>query len=234
MADFLAWSHSRLKQFRDCPRQLWHNIAPRGHPDRVEFQQTPEMLAGNRVDDALTKRITSNTPLPPEYAPYEGMVQAVIAAPGTKLTQAKMALDRAFRPCGYMDWDNAWVRVIYDVAVINGEKAFIGDWKNGKVWIDEEQLRLFATVGFHVFPELQEIDTAYIWLQHGTISPKTYTRRELADLWNTFLPDVERMQVAFKTQTYPATPTRGAATCKWCPANGAGKCKEAQGPYGNK
>lgn len=232
MADFLAWSHSRLKQYLACPRQLWHSIAPKGHPDKVEFVQTKEMIDGNLIDDALTKRIAAGTPLPPQYAPYEGMVAAVISAPGTKITQAKMALDQAFNPCGYMDWDKAWVRVIYDVAVINGEKAFIGDWKNGKVWIDEEQLRLFATVGFHVFPELQVIDTAYIWLRYGVLSPKTYTRRELPDMWMTFLPDIERLQVSFKTQTWPATPKRGAKTCQWCPANQAKKCLVAQGPYG--
>lgn len=221
-----------MKQFRDCPRQLWHSIAPRGHPDRVEFVQTPEMIAGNLIDDALTQRISSQKPLPPEYAPFEGMAQAVLAAPGTKITQAKMALGRSFTPCGYMDWDNAWVRVIYDVAVLDGERGFIGDWKNGKIWVDEEQLRLFATVGFHVFPELQVIDTAYIWLQHGVISPKTYQRRELEEMWMTFFPDVERMQVSHKTNNWPAMPKRGAATCKWCQANRTGKCGEAQGPYG--
>lgn len=234
MAEFLAWSHSRLKMYRDCPRMLWHSVAPRGHPDRVEFVQTKEMIDGNLVDDALTKRISTGTPLPPQYAPYEGMAAAVLAAPGTKLTQAKMALDQAFNPCGYMDWDKAWVRVIYDVAVLDGPKGFIGDWKNGKMWIDEEQLRLFATVGFHVFPELEVIDTAYIWLRHGVLSPKTYTRRELPDMWQTFLPDVERMQVSHETGHWPAEPKRGAATCKWCSANAAGKCKGARGSYSGK
>ena len=53
-------------------------------------------------------------------------------------------------------------------------------------------------------------------------------------MWNTFIPDVERMEVSFQTNHWPATPKRGAATCKWCPANSAGKCKEAQGPYGTR
>jgi hypothetical protein len=230
--DFLAWSHSRRKTFLDCPRQLWHNIAPRGHPDRVEYVETKEKTAGTLIDNALSARIAQGTPLPPQYAPYEGMCQVVAAAPGVKVVQAQIALDRAFKQCGTKDWDNAWVRVIYDVAILNGDVGFIGDWKNGKVWIDEDQLKLFAAVGFHVFPELQTIDTAYIWLSHGVLSPKTYTRRELADMWQALLPDVERMQVAYKTNTFPATPKYGKGTCKWCPANAAGKCKEARGPYG--
>lgn len=232
MAAFLAWSHSRLKQYRDCPRQLWHSIAPRGHPDRVEYVQTQAMLEGNLIDDALTKRISEGTALPAQYAPFEGVAATILAAPGSKFVQMKIALDQAFQPCGYMDWDKAWVRVIYDVAVINGERGFLGDWKNGQIWLDEEQLRLFATVGFHYFPELETIDTAYIWLKHGVTSDRTYTRRELPEMWQTFIPDVERLQVAHRTGHWPASPKRGKATCKWCPANQTGKCKEAQGPYG--
>lgn len=227
----IAWSHSRLKTFRDCPKQFYHsNVPKKGHPDRVEFVQTKDMIDGNLVDEALTKRISQGTPLPPQYAPYEGMAQAVLAAPGAKFTQMKIALDKSFQPVGYMDWDRAWVRVIYDVAVINGTYGFLGDWKNGKIWLDEEQLRLFATVGFHYFPEVEKFDTSYIWLRHGVTSDKAYTRRELPDMWQTFLPDVERLQIAYRTNHWPAHPKRGAATCKYCPANRAGLCKEAQGP----
>lgn len=229
--DFLAWSHSRRKTFCDCPKQLYHTqIAKKGHPDRVDFVQTKAMIDGNLVDDALTKRISLGTPLPPQYEPYEGMVQAVLSAPGTKFTQMKLALDQTFSPCGYMDWDNAWVRVIYDIAIIDGEYAFLGDWKNGQIWLDEEQLRLFATVGFHVFPEVQTIDTSYIWLKHGITSDKSYDRRELPDMWQTFIPTIERMQASFKTNHWPATPSKQA--CRWCSVNQAGKCAEAAVPFG--
>lgn len=231
-ASFLAWSFSRLKMWKDCPRQVWHNaVAPKGHPDRIEFVQSKPMLDGIEVDNALTARIAKGTPLPAKFAPYEPMAAMILAAPGQKFTQMNLALDQTFKPCGYRDWDHAWVRAIYDVAVINGDHAFVGDWKNGQVWLDEDQLRLFATVGFHTFPELDVIDTSYIWLKHGVTSDKTYRRRELPDLWQTFLPDVERMQVAWKNQAWPATPSRGAKSCAYCAVNQAGKCAEAQGKY---
>ena len=229
---FIAWSHSRRHTFRDCPRQLWHNVAPRGHPDRVEYVETAAKTAGTKIDDALTARISKGTPLPSQYTPYEGMCQVVCAAPGTKLTQVQLALDQSFTPCGSKDWDRAWVRVIYDLAILNGAHGFLGDWKNGNIWIDDAQLKLFAAVGFLQFPELEVIDTSYIWLAHGVTTDKKYYRRDVPDLWGELLPDVERMQIAYKNNHWPATPKRGKATCKWCPANAAGKCKEAQGPYG--
>jgi hypothetical protein len=232
-ADFLAWSHSRLKMFLECPKQVWHNAAaPRNHPDRIEFRQSKAMLDGVEVDNALTARISAGTPLPPKFEPYEPIAQMVMAAPGTKFTQMSLALDKSFRPCGYKDWGNAWVRVIYDLAIINGDHAYIWDWKNGMIWPDDAQLRLFATVGFHQFPEVMTIDTSYIWLKHGQTSDKTYRRREIADLWQTFLPDVERLQVAFKSNHWPASPVKGKATCSRCSVNEAGRCSEAQGPFG--
>ena len=230
---FIAWSYSRLKTFKDCPKQFYHmNVPKKGHPDRIEFVQSQAMLDGNEVDNALTERISKGVVLPPKFTPYEGVVRAVLAAPGVKFTQMRLALDQTMKSCGYMDWDNAWVRVIYDVAVVNGDHAFLGDWKNGQIWLDEDQLRLFATVGFHHFPEVEKIDTSYIWLKHGITSDKTYHRRELPDLWQTFIPDVERLQASFGANHWPAEPKRGKQTCKWCPVNNAGKCDRAAGPYG--
>jgi hypothetical protein len=216
----------------ECPKMFYHkNVAPKGSADRVEFVQTPAMVAGNLVDDALTQRIAKGTPLPPQYAPYEPMAAMVLAAPGAKYTQLRVTLDPSFKPCGYFD-KQAWVRSIYDVAVINGTYAFIGDWKAGMIWLDTDQLALFAATAFHQFPELEVIDTAYIWLKHGQISEETYKRKELPELWAGLLPEVERLQVAYRTNHWPAAPKRGAKSCKQCGANQAGICDKAEGPYG--
>ncbi|MHB8388013.1 MAG: PD-(D/E)XK nuclease family protein [Acidobacteriaceae bacterium] len=232
MSNFLAWSYSRLKMFRECPKQVWHAaVVPRGHPDRVEFKQSKPMLDGIEIDNALTARISKGIALPPKFAPYEAMVGAIMASPGEKLTQVQLALDQTFAPCGYKDWDTAWVRVIYDLLIVHGERAWIWDWKNGQVWLDEDQLRLFATVGFHYLPDVQAIDTSYVWLQHGITSDASYRRRELPDLWQTFIPDVERLQSAFKATHWPAEPLRGKASCKYCAVNAARKCPVALIPY---
>jgi hypothetical protein len=236
-ANFLAWSHSRWKTFKSCPRQLWHQIAPKTHPDHVPYEQNKFQKAGEEIDSALTARISKGVPLPEKYADYEGMAALAATAPGNRFTQMQLALDQSFEPCGSRDWDRAWVRANYDYALINGSHAFVWDWKNGKPSVDESQLQLYAAVGFHTFPEVEVIDTSYVWLQHGTTSPRTYRRRELSDLWHTFLPTVEQMQVSFSNSHWPATPERqafGASVCKWCVANKAGKCPVAAVKYGGR
>lgn len=233
MADFLAWSHSRLKMFKECPGKLWHcAVAPKGHPDRVPYVESQAQRDGKEIDLALSQRISKGTPLPAKFAAYEGMIQVVLDSPGTKLAQVEVALDQELRPCGYRDWNSAWVRAVYDVAIINGTYAFLGDWKNGKVWIDESQLRLAATIGFHQYREVEIIDTSFVWLQHGITSDETYTRRDLPDMWQTFLPDVERMQVYHKSNHWPKTPS--ARACGWCEVNAAGKCPVAATKFKGK
>ena len=231
MADFIAWSHSRRKDFMECPKMFYHkNVAAKGSPDRIEFVQTKAMIDGNLVDDALTQRISNGTPLPPQYAPYEPMAASVLAAPGAKFTQLKVTLDPTFKPCGYFD-ATAWVRAIYDVAVVYEGHAFIGDWKNGMIWPDNDQLMLFAATAFHQFPELEVVDTSYIWLKHGQTSDATYRRRELPELWAMLMSDVDRLQAAYRTNNWPASPKNGAKSCKRCNVNQMGKCNQAQGPY---
>ena len=233
MTDFIAWSHSRRNDFLECPRMFYHkNVLKKGHPEKIEFKQSPAMVAGLEIDNALTERISKGTPLPAKFEPYEGMAAAVLSAPGQKFTQLKVALDQAFKPCGYLDWNNAWVRSVYDLMILDKEHAFIWDWKNGQIWVDESQLKLFAATAFHTFPETEIIETSYVWLGHGHTSDKTYRRRDLPDLWAELLPDVERMQVAFRNGHWPAQPKRGKNSCKRCDVNKVGLCKEAQGPYG--
>lgn len=238
MANFLAWSYSRLRTFLNCPKQLWHTaVAPKWHADRVPYQANEFQAAGNAVDAALTARVQSGTPLAPQYQQYERMAAVLASAPGAKLSQLELALDQSFQPCGSKDWDRCWVRTKIDYANIQGPWALFLDYKNGKVSIDEKQLKLYAATGFHTFPELEVIDTSYGWLQHGFTTDRTYRRSELGALWQEFLPDVERMNVCYTNNTWPATPEHkimGAPVCRWCPVNQLGKCGVAAVKYGKR
>lgn len=226
MSDFLPWSHSRRKTYKSCPKMLYHTaVLKKNHPDYAPYIGSKAQQAGTDIDDALTNRISKGVALAPQYAPYEPMCQVVLAAPGTKLTQVKLAFDQSFKLCGYTDWDRAWLRVIYDLAVINGEHAYLVDWKNGQIWLDEDQLALFAVTAFYAYPEVQVADTSYAWLSHGLTSDKKYHRRDAPDIWATLLPDVERMQASFKANHWPATPSNRA--CGYCQVNAAGKCPVA-------
>lgn len=236
MANFLSWSYSRLQKYLACPWNAWcMSIAPKWDPNRVPYQANEHQAAGTAVDDALTARGQSGTPLPPQYRHLEPLAAVLAGAPGAKLYQLDLALDRSFRQCGSKDWDNCWVRVKIDYANVQGRWAYFIDHKNGKVNIDEKQLKLYSAVGFMVLPEVDVIDVSYNWLNYNDTTDRTYHRGELGALWQEFLPDVERMNVSFATNTWPATPenkVNGASVCKWCDVNRLRKCAVAKVPFG--
>lgn len=236
-APFISWSFSRWHSFRECPKQVWHNnVAPKGHPDRIPYVQNQYQKAGEEVDTALTNRIRENTPLPPAHAHLEPIADVLASAPGNKYGQLDLGFTQAFEPCGTRDWDRCWLRVKVDFAVLNGSYAWFVDYKNGKISPDENQLKLYAAAAFMYYPEPEVIDTDYVWLTKGKTTERTYHRREAADLWSIFLPDVERMQVAYQTEHWPATPESktawGGSVCTYCNVNQAGKCPVAAVRYG--
>mgnify|MGYP007051386289 FL=1 len=206
-------------------------VAHKNTAEHVPYTESKAQRDGKEIDDALTARLGANILLPEKFAQWEPMCAMILKTPGTKFTQMKIAFDQAFKTCGYMDWDTAWLRAIYDFAIVNGDHAFVWDWKNGAIWPDDDQLKLFAATGFHLWPEVDTIDTSLVWLKHGITSDRQYRRRELPTMWSELLPDVERMQTSFKANHWPADPKNGARTCGWCPVNRAGKCDRAAGPY---
>src|SRR5690348_4221006 len=81
-AKHIAWSYSRLHTFEECAKQFYHlNVAPRGHPDRIEYVQNEEGKEGDRVHKALDARISSRTPLPANLAYLEPAVQSILEVP---------------------------------------------------------------------------------------------------------------------------------------------------------
>lgn len=236
MPDFVAWSYSRLKMFRECPRKAYFSsIAP--WAERIPFEENHHMKAGTAVDDALTARLSARQPLPPQYTHLEPWPALVDSLPGHTFTQLEVALDQSFQVVPYFAGRGqpqlAWVRGKFDVAKVNGIYAWIGDWKNGQVAPEMDQLKLFAALGFRLWPEVQVIDTDYIWLKHDLPTSDHFERRQEPDLWAEFMQDVERMQVANRTNQWPATPSKDkwGWNCKRCDVNKHGKCKDAAVAY---
>lgn len=223
MTQLIAWSHSRVKTFLDCRKQFYEvNIAK-----SVPYEQGPEQKEGERVHKALELRLTRKVPLLPGDAKYERLIRAIESLPGLTSGERDIALNRDKRPVGYYDKD-VWVRATIDVINVNGKRGALFDYKNGKVTIDEDQLKLYAVMGFALFPDVDVFETYYVWLKHGFSSKKVYHRSDIPQLW----ADLERVpaaiQIASDRNEWPADPGR---KCGYCSVNKAGKCADAEGAY---
>lgn len=57
---------------------------------------------------------------------WEPLVAKIVALPGEKLVETKLAVDSAFQPT---EWSGSWCRGIADLLIVDGDKAAVLDWK---------------------------------------------------------------------------------------------------------
>ena len=206
-----AWSYSSLTAFQTCPRRYYLTRVSK----QVIEPQSEAMIYGNRVHEALEYRIKNGTPLPEGLEKYEVVAKTLEAAPVKWQTETKFALTEALEPTEFFA-KNVWCRGIMDIHAVKGNLAVVADYKTGKVRPELSQLKLFAAATFHKYPQVDTVQTLFLWLQNGTkFTEEVFHREQLDDIWEYFTPLISRMQVAYATDTWPPVPS---GLCrKWCP-----------------
>lgn len=221
----VAWSHSRVAAFIRCAFMMFMmNFAK----PKVAFIDTVFTIEGKKVHKMFEERTRDQKGFPPEYAYLEPIAARIDAMPGTRHVETKLALNRKLKACGYMDFDDAWIRVVIDILVLNGSEAWAGDYKTGKVSIDKFQLMLTAAVLFHVFPKLQTVTSLYIWTKTGKMDEENaeiYERKNLNDMWRQLLDRYKPLRVAHQTGVWEPSPSN--YNCGYCEVNKAGRCPHA-------
>lgn len=214
-----AWSYSALTAFETCP---WRYYLTRVSKEIVE-PETEALRWGNEVHKAFEDYVKAGGeyPTPDWFAKWKPIADKILSKPGEIHAEYEAAITEDLRPCGWWD-DEVWCRGKFDVAIVNGGKATILDYKTGKRKPASDQLKLFALLAFIHFPEVNEVKTGFIWLKTGQVDTETYTR-EMADaLWPEFIHRVERMRHALESMKLPK---KQSGLCRnWCPVPKA-KCE---------
>ncbi len=204
-----AWSFSRLKNFEQCPLKYQQVDVEK------RFQDSTEQLDwGNKVHEALASACKSGHPLPTGMDQWAKYVRSIRKFGGEILTEQKFALSRNFEPVEYFS-PGVWVRAIADLLCIKPPKALSLDWKTGRVQIDSKQLMLVAAAVFAHHPDVNTIDSGYVWLKEDCITTETYTRDTIAQEWAGLLPRVGELEQAMKTGHFMPKPSR--LCVKYCP-----------------
>jgi hypothetical protein len=95
-----------------------------------------------------------------------------------------MALDASRQPCKF-DGEDYWVRGIADLLIVDGDTAYIVDYKTGKpTYADPNQLKLMALMVFANFPAVQKIKSGLMFLLHNVSSTKSMKDRMLITCGN--------------------------------------------------
>ena len=200
-----AWSHSALTKFETCPRQYHEMNVLKNYQDG----SSEAMSWGNEVHKAFENYVRSGTPFPIGMRQFEKLVKPFVDAPGSILVEQKLAVTKEFAPTTWFG-KNVWVRSIIDLAVVNGPKCIIVDWKTGKKKPNHDQLALMAAVMFAQAEELEQISAMFIWTQEDgmdAITRVTYVRSQLPKLWDRFLKREQVYQDAHIETNFPPKPS---------------------------
>jgi len=205
-----TWSFSSLKDYINCPRQYQEVKVLK----RFQKSATPQMLYGNEVHKACEDYVAEGKPLAKNYERFKPVLDSLAAIPGEKLPEHRMALNANKEPCKFTDKD-FWVRGIVDLIIIDGDTAFIVDYKTGSnKYPEPKQLKLMALMAFAHFPQLQKIKAGLLFVMHDSFMPEAYNREDIDILWDYFKGDLERLNLSYENNSWMPNPT---PLCGWCP-----------------
>jgi hypothetical protein len=216
MSKPFAWSWSKLKNFRSCPKRHYELDILK----QIKEPESEQLKWGHEVHHAMAERIGRGKPMPSTMQHYGKFADRIIKSRDdglTVLVENKLAMNKEFQATSFFD-NATWFRGVADVLILAPWKAtaVTVDWKTGgKVDPEFEQLGLSAQLIFAKYPEIDRVETFYEWLGHERQTPGSYTRDNMMPLWNKLWPEIRVMEDAHKNLTYPPKPS---GLCKrYCP-----------------
>jgi hypothetical protein len=204
-----TWSFSSLKDFVNCPKQYQEIKVLK----RFTKFPTEQMRYGTEVHKACEDYVGEGVPLAENYKRFQPVLDSLVAIPGTKYPEYRMALDKDRQVSAY--GKGYWVRGIVDLLIVDGDHAFIVDYKTGSNrHPDPKQLKLMALMTFAHFPEVNKVKAGLLFVMHESFMDEEYTRDQIPKLWSYFENDLERLSLSYENDTWQANPT---PLCGWCP-----------------
>ena len=207
-----AWSHSSLKDFEGCQRRYQEVKVLKNYP----FTETEATRYGNQVHEALELYVKEGTPIPPQYAQFQPVVDALLNKSGRKLAEYEMALTADLLPTKWKA-DNVWVRGIADLLIVDDENltAWVADYKTGNnKYPDSDQLVLMSIMLFAHFPHIRKVNSALLFLVKNDIVKMSMTADEATKHWWKYRERYARLEASFANDVWNPNQT---PLCGWCP-----------------
>lgn len=214
----MNWSLSKLGTFTKCRRRFLYayiqNLKgtpqPRGAKDRGVDQ--------HKIIEDYFKELRSDLPL--ELLKYKAWFDMLREL--EHYSENKLAMLEGWLPC---DWEhpNPWWKGVLDLKVLGNGKAWVFDWKTGKVYPDhEDQKELYSIATFVQHPDIDEVEAWHIYLdlQHKD-TKKIYKREQLPLLitkWNAKLAPYMQALARYKPEEAEMMfVTNPSYLCDYCP-----------------
>lgn len=212
MENKVVWSHSALKDYEGCARRYQEVRVLKNY----KFQETEATRYGTDLHLAAEEYVRDGKPLPEQFKFIQDTLDALLAKPGRKLCENKMALTSDLQPCDWTD-KRVWVRGIADLLIVEDDNltAWVVDYKTGSNrYPDREQLQLMALMVFAHFPHVRKINAALLFVVKNDMVKATYTREDIEPAWWEYRERVARIEQAHDVDVWNPKPS---PLCPWCP-----------------
>lgn len=177
------------------------------------------MERGTRIHTGAEDYVTREVNLIPELQHFADDFADAKARyrerPGLCVVEEEWAFDEGWNQTGWSS-DTAWGRLKLDLGLLSDDKSSmrVVDVKTGKKYAGKhvQQGQLYATVSFLRFPDVQEIDTEFWYVDSGEKTTKKYKRIHGEIFKQAF---DERARLMTEAVSFP--PKSSAYACRFCP-----------------
>lgn len=218
----IALSYSRLSDYEACPLKFKQKYIDKSYPDD---SNNPAFAKGNAIHKMLEDYViylqSKDEAEKPNMSTITQAAVPIIEnlfdiCNGNVFPEKQIAVDQDWESCTWFDKpDIVKYRCIIDLmAFLSSEELLVIDWKSGKVRPYEDgettQLKLTAVILFGLYPKIQKITSAYMFVEHKQTIKVSFTRDMLEDMRAPFDALHEKVNLAtdfpFKKNRY----------CNWC------------------
>lgn len=214
-----AWSYSSIKTFDQCPKKYYHLKVLKD----VKDGGSDATVYGNEAHKAAEEFIKLGVPLPAKFSYLQKILNSLNAIRGEKHCELELGIaitDKGYVPCAFSD-NSRWWRGIADLLIINGESAFLVDYKTSKnaKYADTKQLDVLAGAVFTHYPQLKKLKSALAFVVSNEFVRKEHTADMARSYLATFTNELERLAGAEETGVWNA---KSSPLCAYCPVT---KCE---------
>ena len=219
-----AWSYSSLKLFEQCPKRYYEEKVIKSIP----FTQNESALYGEQLHKAAEEYIRDGKPIDPRFDFIKPYLDKLNAIEGVKFCELKLGVKRVegrLVACDFFD-PAVWFRGVADLVIIDGDRAWITDYKSGKSakYADIRQLALMAAALFLKYPEVKKIKTSLLFVVSKEFIKEDFQKDYGLSIFSELNGLLTARDKAYETDVWNPRPNNLCR--KWCPVKTCPHCGE--------
>ena len=197
-----SWSYSQLSDYQMCPHAWMYRRL-------VKLPEPPNyyMAKGNAAHKIAEEFLLGNLAyIPSVLGKFKNEFEKLKDNSAKPEEAFVLTQDWKHIPDGWMH-DNAWLRLKLDARVNN----YVVDFKTGKQYPEHiKQGKLYANVMMMLYPEYDNIDVEFWYLNSGEVTSFEFSRKELEN----DIKEWERQVAIMHSDTeFKPTPHRYCSNC---------------------